>query len=204
MTGNSKSRGKSATVQRVLEATHALIAERGYHGATVRDIAQRAGIAAAGVLETFPSKRDLFIAVIIEAQDERVRRAHAAFAEKSGDPKAAILAAFIAAHHFDLECGMRFVRETAAVAYTDPKSFTPRLLQVAEAFYDPICAILRDLQARCVLRADVSIRAAVMHLSGVHFELLKVAGFGTYTTVEYEREMTHIADMWWRGITARD
>jgi AcrR family transcriptional regulator len=53
-----------ATRTRILDAAIELFARGGYEGTTVAAIAERAGITDAGVLYHYPTKKDLFVAVV--------------------------------------------------------------------------------------------------------------------------------------------
>ncbi|GGV42502.1 TetR family transcriptional regulator [Actinomadura cremea] len=65
---------KSAQVkQRILEACIDTFGETGFYGATMKDIAQRAGISHTGLLHHFPRKEDVLVAVL-ELRDERGHR----------------------------------------------------------------------------------------------------------------------------------
>jgi len=64
--GYAKGRAKRAEV---IQATIVSIAESGFHGASLRDIAARAGISHAGLLHYFPTKAHLLRAVL-EHRDE--------------------------------------------------------------------------------------------------------------------------------------
>lgn len=52
------------TRERVLHVAQALFAERGYGGTSLRDIAKRIGIKAPSLLHHFPSKQQLYLAVL--------------------------------------------------------------------------------------------------------------------------------------------
>lgn len=54
----------SARREAILDSASALFAERGYHGASLRDISRRVGISHPGMLHHFPSKEVLLGAVI--------------------------------------------------------------------------------------------------------------------------------------------
>jgi AcrR family transcriptional regulator len=63
-------RDSAASRRALLEAAAALFHERGYAGATVRDIAERAGIDAALIARYFGCKEGLYLAVLAEEGDE--------------------------------------------------------------------------------------------------------------------------------------
>jgi len=52
------------TRERVLQVAQVLFAERGYRGTSLRDIAKRIGIKAPSLLHHFPSKQQLYLAVL--------------------------------------------------------------------------------------------------------------------------------------------
>jgi AcrR family transcriptional regulator len=63
----TKSTKGSRTAQRILDAAEALFAERGYEGASLREIARRAGIQQPGLYNHFESKAALYAAVLDRA-----------------------------------------------------------------------------------------------------------------------------------------
>lgn len=58
--------------------------ELGYHGATIRDVAQRAGLSVAGVYHHWPAKQDLLVALMDLTMDDLRERCGAARAEGDG------------------------------------------------------------------------------------------------------------------------
>lgn len=50
----------------ILQAAHRLFVERGFHGTSMRQIAQEAGIALGSIYNHFSSKEDIFTAVFLE------------------------------------------------------------------------------------------------------------------------------------------
>ncbi|WP_217180840.1 TetR/AcrR family transcriptional regulator [Streptomyces sp. AC495_CC817] len=61
--------------EEILEAALAVVAAHGYRKASVREIADAAGLSPAGLLHYFGTKEELFVA-ILEARDERDTREH--------------------------------------------------------------------------------------------------------------------------------
>jgi AcrR family transcriptional regulator len=61
-----KTKGEQ-TVERILDASETLFAERGYEAAPLREIARRAGIQQPGLYNYFPSKQALYAAVLDRA-----------------------------------------------------------------------------------------------------------------------------------------
>jgi AcrR family transcriptional regulator len=65
--------GKARSRQSLLEAAKRLFMERGYEGATVREIASAAGLSTGAVFASFSDKSDLFNAVLLVDLEEQVR-----------------------------------------------------------------------------------------------------------------------------------
>ena len=54
------------TRQAILDAAYGLIIEQGYAATSMRQIAERAGLALGGIYNHFPSKSDVFMTIILE------------------------------------------------------------------------------------------------------------------------------------------
>jgi AcrR family transcriptional regulator len=78
---------RAITRQRLLEAGAAVFAERGFYGASVEEIAERAGFTRGAFYSNFESKEDLFLA-ILDVQIERDTGALADALGAGGGPNA--------------------------------------------------------------------------------------------------------------------
>lgn len=78
--GNLRGQQKAATRGRLLEAAQAVFARRGYHAASVDEIARRAGATTGALYAHFAGKEELFLAVLDLTLAEDVR----GYAEASG------------------------------------------------------------------------------------------------------------------------
>ena len=69
----------------VLRAAVAAFVETGYHGATVRKIAQLAGLSVPGMYHHFATKQDMLVGILDLTMDDLLQRSHRAKAEAGGD-----------------------------------------------------------------------------------------------------------------------
>jgi AcrR family transcriptional regulator len=74
---NQRALAKQRTREKIVAAAKQLFSERGYDGATIRDIAKSAGMSTGAVFASFTDKSDLFaeIAEAVQADVHRVLRA---------------------------------------------------------------------------------------------------------------------------------
>lgn len=71
--GPQKNARGSATRERIVEEAFELFARRGFHAVSVRDIAAAVGIKDASLYNHFPSKQDIFDAIVHEALEQTRR-----------------------------------------------------------------------------------------------------------------------------------
>ncbi len=98
---NRRAENKARTRQKVLEAAKRLFMQRGYEGATMRDIAADAGLSTGALFANFADKADLFNEVILtdfEIQHERIAKAIAG----ADTAKAKIMAMMSSGYEFHL------------------------------------------------------------------------------------------------------
>lgn len=88
MTAENLPKGERTQIE-IIQAAHRLFLANGYHGASMRQIAEEAGIAVGGIYNHFASKEDIFLAVL--KQHHPYVRILPALASAHGDTVAAFL-----------------------------------------------------------------------------------------------------------------
>ena len=107
---------KQRTRERVLSAARRLFSERGYEGATIRDIAQAAGMSTGAVFASFSDKSELFDE-ILTADYEVIYAQMAQAARTAGAVDEALLGLFGVAYSFHLD-QLPLLRASIAVSWT--------------------------------------------------------------------------------------
>src|SRR5260370_42132776 len=64
---------RRANQGRILQAARKVFAQHGYHGATIGEIAEEAGLSNGAVYYNFANKEDLFLALLDEWRTELIR-----------------------------------------------------------------------------------------------------------------------------------
>ncbi len=81
-------RRRAQTREYLLRAAAQVFAERGFHGASLDEVAAVAGFTKGAVYSNFASKDDLFVALLESRYDEEIRALRAALAEPADGPAA--------------------------------------------------------------------------------------------------------------------
>jgi AcrR family transcriptional regulator len=97
--------GSSTSDQQILTAALDLFTEKGYHGSTIRQVADRAGVSVPGLYHHFSSKRKLLERLMDDTMDALLVATSQAAAAYDGDA-VAVLQATVEAHvrfHIDFQ-----------------------------------------------------------------------------------------------------
>jgi acetoacetyl-CoA synthetase len=73
---------------RVLSAALDVFAEKGYHGTTTRQLADRSGLSVPGIYHHYKSKQEILLDLMMVIVDELIERSRFAVAEAADDPRA--------------------------------------------------------------------------------------------------------------------
>ncbi|MCD9146295.1 TetR/AcrR family transcriptional regulator [Pseudophaeobacter flagellatus] len=150
-----------ATRDRIFDAAEQLFADRGFEGASIRDIARAAGVQGALVSHHGGSKEALFATVVARRAEElstlRLQALAAAKAQAQSDAESALplrqvlhcfLAPFI---HQTLHGGANWSAYGRLIAHV---SSNPRWQQIAQRCFDPTARVFLEEIAKALPEAD--------------------------------------------------
>ncbi|WP_297511206.1 TetR/AcrR family transcriptional regulator [uncultured Caulobacter sp.] len=144
---------KQRTRERVLAAARRLFSERGYEGATIRDIAQAAGMSTGAVFASFADKSELFDE-ILTADYEVI---HAQMTQASRNAKTvdeALLGLFAIAYGFHVE-QLPLLRASIAVSWTRSEAAERRARSDLKHIFRLLADALRRGVEQGQLKADI-------------------------------------------------
>jgi AcrR family transcriptional regulator len=75
----NRAQKREANRERILRAARAVFGQRGYHAATIEEIAEEAGLSNGAIYYNFANKEDLFLALLDERLDERLEHVRRTF-----------------------------------------------------------------------------------------------------------------------------
>ena len=138
------------TRERILEAAEAVFADRGYHDALVDEIGRRTTISKGGLYFHFPSKEDLFFAVLDRLAGRLLARAEAAAAgegtalESAGNALEAVLVA--------LSRKRSLARLLVAQGYSMGNAFERKRVEI----FDRFAALIKDRLDEAVTNGEIA------------------------------------------------
>lgn len=144
---------KQRTRERVLAAARRLFSERGYEGATIRDIAQAAGMSTGAVFASFADKSELFEEILTADYEViHAQMTQAARAAKTVDE--ALMGLFGVAYSFHVE-QLPLLRASIAVSWTRSEAAERRARADIKPLFQLIDEALRRGVEQKQLKADV-------------------------------------------------
>jgi AcrR family transcriptional regulator len=156
---------KQRTREKILAAARDLFMERGYDGATVRDIARAAGMSTGAVFASFADKAELFDEII--ATDYRALADEMAAAVRdSATVDEALLGLFGAAYRSHMN-QLPMVRAAMSVGWTRD----PATAQRSRDALKPIVGLLRDALQQATDRGELASDTDVRLLREIIWEV---------------------------------
>ena len=153
----------------ILDAAIAVMAEHGYHGTSVRDIAERAGVSAAALYHHFASKQQVLVTIMergIEALLQRTAAALEAAGERSADRLRALVEVQVLFHLSDQRGTLLGTSELRALE--EPVRSAHRAKRVRQQkFFDEVVATGVRRGEFSTPLPDEAARAIVVMCTGV-------------------------------------
>ena len=155
----------SGTLDRLYTAAVDLLGERGYAGATVDDIVERAGIAKGTVYYHFRSKSELVSALL----DDGLRRLAASFRSEieGAQGGAAALRALVHAELAYIERYQTFSKLVMSEMWHADRDWRDSLRTLREEYVEVFAGVLRGGIAEGVFRADLDAQTTASTLFGM-------------------------------------
>ena len=155
----------SGTIDRLFTAAVDLFGERGYAGATIDDIVERAGIAKGTVYYHFRSKSDLVSALL----DDGLRRLAASFRSEiegaqGGD---AALRALVHAELSYIEHYQTFAKLVMSEMWHADRDWRDSLRTLREEYVEVFAGVLRRGIAEGAFRADLDVQTTASTIFGM-------------------------------------
>ncbi|HEX6866217.1 MAG TPA: TetR/AcrR family transcriptional regulator [Caulobacteraceae bacterium] len=156
---------KQRTREKILQAARTLFNERGYDGATVRDIARAAGLSTGAVFASFADKADLFDEIV--ASDYRALEAEMAGAlARATTVEGALLGLFGAAYRSHAH-QLPMVHAAMSAGWTRDAARAPRSREALK----PIVALVGEALRQGVDRGEIAAAADIELLGGIVWEI---------------------------------
>ncbi len=185
---------------RIREAANSLFRERGFDGATLRAIAERAGMGASSIYRHVQSKEELLIDELSEMQEEAWTRFRGL--DDRNRPTAVRLREFFDVQH-DLLVENRDLTTIALRATTKTEArVAKRVLQL----YDRTIGLLMEILQRGRMKRDLGKDVDVLQTARVLFHVTNGARIpwanGMVTDADLRDSMHQAVDLLFRGVSA--
>jgi AcrR family transcriptional regulator len=182
-----RERLRRARAERILEAAAAVFARKGFHQATIREIAELADVAEGTIYNYFTDKRDLLVAM---TRHVIARSASTALAELQTDDEQALLTAILAERFEFAWQNFDFIRALITEVWTDETFRQQYLSQVLTPLLDLLGTYLHArIESGRLRPVNTHIIIRAMAGSFLIFLMLGERGQGDLDTKASRQEM---------------
>ena len=170
---------KQRTRERVLAAARRLFSERGYEGATIRDIAQAAGMSTGAVFASFADKSELF-EEILTADYEVIYAQMTQAARNAKTVDEALMGLFGVAYGFHVE-QLPLLQASIAVSWTRSESAERRNRSHLKHIFALLNGVLLRGAERGELKTDADVKLLAEIIWDVYVANYRRAIFDAWT-----------------------
>ncbi|WP_051257168.1 TetR/AcrR family transcriptional regulator [Brevundimonas aveniformis] len=199
---NRRQQAKARTRIKVMQAARELFGELGYDGATIRDIAKRAGMSTGAVFANFTDKTDLFEAIYTEDAEtmmDVMRDAVGADATASVSKR---LSALFSAGYGQSFNNLPMVRAVVVRSWLQGDDAEGRMRVQDRGLANLIAEVLRDGVKAGEIKADIDARLAAEMLQSAYTRNYRHALFDNGTLEQLSARIDDQVAMLLNGLKA--
>lgn len=191
-------------MKRILDAARRIMDADGYEAATVRRIAEAAGLAPSSVIEHFPRKLDILLAIADEDHISRRDIVEKVLERSKGESPATVIGrAMNEIAAFDYS-SLRRVSDTIAASFTWSQADQARFTTLARQTAAPLIDYIRTCQVAGKFRNDVNARVALEALIGSQLLHLQDAGARGWSLEQFLEKFDTPLRIWLDGMRPED
>lgn len=189
----------------ISEAGVALFERQGFDNTTIEQIAREAGVSAPTVFKYFGSKQEIILEMLQKADETALQEARAHMAELD-DPLDALcyLEQVLVDHALSMLPAPIWRELLLHVLGGDQSELPEKYKRLNEALQHAIASLLRDLQQRGKLRADLDVELAAFLLNDYsHLQILRLVSSEQMDLEQHRRQVRLTSGLILQGMIAR-
>lgn len=197
-----RERQKEERREAIATAAIALFAARGYAGTTLEEIAAQAGVSVPTIFKYFASKQEILLEMLAAADRRAITGARLALADFD-DPVAALcdLEARLMAEAFKVMPPALWRELLPLVLAGGAGGLPAAYCRMNDALKGEIAALLRDLRARGLLRADIDVDGiAFLFNDYSHLQMLRLVQQDAPDMAAHAAEVRRVTEIVFRGM----
>lgn len=199
---NRRQEAKLRTRAKVMQAARELFGELGYDGATIRDIARRAGMSTGAVFANFTDKTDLFEAIYVEDAESLLEvMRDAATAASDAGVQGRLSALFGAGYRRSFD-NLPMVRAVVVRSWLQGDDAEGRMRTQDRGMANLIAEVLRDGVKAGELKADADVKLAAEMLQSAYTRNYRVALFDQGSLDQLQARIDSQVAMLLNGLSA--
>ncbi|WP_443191816.1 TetR/AcrR family transcriptional regulator [Pseudomonas indica] len=189
----------------ISEAGVALFERQGFDNTTIEQIAREAGVSAPTVFKYFGSKQEIILEMLQKADETALQEARAHMAELD-DPLEALcyLEQVLVDHALSMLPAPIWRELLLHVLGGDQSELPEKYKRLNESLQHAIASLLRDLQQRGKLRADLDVELAAFLLNDYsHLQILRLVSSEPMDLEQHRRQVRQTSGLILQGMIAR-
>ncbi len=184
--------------RRIRDAAARLFARYGFHGAGMRLIAEEAGVSIGALYHYFPSKEDVFMAVLRQEYDQRLAEAQALWQEGTSAPE--VVRRVVELHFASLAAGEEGGRLVGRAWQGEVPTLRPQILALREEYAQYIAGLLAEAMARGEIRRTHPLLTAYALLGLVESVTARAVAADAVAREMREEGPRELAEIAWRAL----